>query len=1173
MLKALHTGDWHHSDIDNDATFPALQYLVEQAKLLNPSFIAVPGDLIRKRGHVSPNESYVLRNTVLALADIAPTIILPGNHDMSNRYDRVDAVKGLLGRLKEDMTTLHPQLFISTKPENFQIETKDGLVQIYTLPHPSKYAYLSKNTETDPSKLNEVLSSALQDILQGHDLHASQLSAGITKVMLGHGTIAGGLTDSEKIMTTENDLAIDRSWLPVHMDAIMYAHLHKRQSVAEAFYCGAIAPLTFGQEKMVPSFEMWEFPAGQPVTHRPVEIPVAHQLFTVEIKQDKFEGAVDPTAVVMSIVEPMGMAGARVRVRVEISREKAGLFNKSAVEEYLDAKQVYDHKIGVDTIDAINVRAEDMSQEQGMNDMLDTWASLDEDRGDSLDLMKEIESQVVANIPIEQMSKLSSVDYDITAIKATNFKPLIDVDIQTAKLGRITCIIGDNHVGKSQLAEIERFALWKQLRDGTTLDNAIRKGTRSATVIVEFIDMNNNKKYQVKRTLKLSKNGTASGDLVFSEQVGEEFKPLNEGTEGETQTNIEERVGTYAMYRATRFGSQSDIDFLCSLPPAKMKDTIQEALNFTQFEVRKEVAKKELDILQNAYDHATANLGPMKQRLLQEPTLRDQIGIVEEVKKGLDTSIADYQSQIASTQVKIDNIQEVSSEITRLQNLITEKNGLIATENSALTSAKNILGQVEAAKTGLQTIETLRTEIGTLTADRQVLLDAIEKDDVVLNGLRDEYSKLLPEKTNLETAIGAVKRTAENEIFNHNAKIDRCKDALARETKTAQLAKDVPCAEMDINSECSLLENANKAASEAVRLQAELTEIESTPPDTTEWDKTRQTLEGDLKVTTDTIVAINAKGDELRVPADERKKQSNEKYLSITTKQTALNLELTKGWDKVQEQILTAEANSTNATNNIARIEQEKVGVEGQLTKLSAEGTDISSLTATINELSAFLSASQGQHSMEVNKLAGLNQGLQQIEDTKREIEKIEGLNTSGLARIKAYMQYIAATGRDGIPYLLMEKALPRFEEYANGFLCVDEGFATTLRVKIAAVKDTQSGVSKNVPHTTFVDELGEFPLGEASGFQRTALGYALRAGLAQIQAQSAGIKIRHSIFDEGWGTFNEANLPLAQRMVQKLGEAFGRFIYITHIPALQEVADTIIEVTAVDGGAEITII
>ena len=47
----------------------------------------------------------------------------------------------------------------------------------------------------------------------------------------------------------------------------------------------------------------------------------------------------------------------------------------------------------------------------------------------------------------------------------------------------------------------------------------------------------------------------------------------------------------------------------------------------------------------------------------------------------------------------------------------------------------------------------------------------------------------------------------------------------------------------------------------------------------------------------------------------------------------------------------------------------------------------------------------------------------------------------------------------------------------------------------------------------------------------------------------------------------------LAKRMIQKLGEEFGKFLYITHIPVLQEVADTIIHVKSVDGGAVVEIL
>jgi len=121
-------------------------------------------------------------------------------------------------------------------------------------------------------------------------------------------------------------------------------------------------------------------------------------------------------------------------------------------------------------------------------------------------------------------------------------------------------------------------------------------------------------------------------------------------------------------------------------------------------------------------------------------------------------------------------------------------------------------------------------------------------------------------------------------------------------------------------------------------------------------------------------------------------------------------------------------------------------------------------------------------------------------------------------------------------------------------------------------VKDTQKGDARDEVVISFIDDRGSHPLGEASGFQRVAIGYALRASMAKIQADATGAVINHCIFDEGWGAFDQNNLMLARRMVQKLGEEFGQFFYITHVPVLQEIADTVIRVIPLDGGAGIVI-
>lgn len=1168
MITGLHTADWHHTDAVEDSTQPALDFMAQQVELLKPDFVAVPGDLIMKRGYITPTESLIIRETILRFAEVCPTIVIPGNHDMSNRYDRVDAVRGILDR-EDGLATIHPNLYVSSRPDRIDIEIKGRMFRFYTLPHPSKYIYLSQNTDIDPSLVDETITKKMEQICLGIATDVAALPSNWTPVMLAHGTVSGGVADSEAVLTNENDLAIDRTWLP-EIQAIMYGHLHKRQQVGRAFYCGQPAPLTFAQEKIEPSCEVWEFDDSGEVNHHPLMIPVAHQMFTIDIEADRFTDGVDPKQVVMDEIAKHSMTDAKVRLRIEIPQERRSFIDKTEIEKHLGSLGAHDKKVVIESIAPLKIRAENMEQGSGMSSMLEKWAELDDDRTASLDLMKQIEETVKADIPHEDLHDLVGTEYWVTRIRARNFKPLIDVDLVFSKLGKVICIIGPNHIGKSQIGEIERFALHKVLRKGGTLADAIRKGTDSAIVEEWFSTREGN--FKVERTLKRSKSGTASGEVILSKEVEEngvmKYRPMNEGTSGETQAAIVKKVGTYEMYQATRFGSQGNIDLLCNMGPAELTNTLQEAMNFNSFDLREKAAKKQLDILNKKYEHAKMELENLKTQLLEEDNIRESLGHLEETKKQKAVEVESLQTQLAQAQVDYNNASKTQSELKVVNETIGSLTGKLAAENSTITYNETLLGQSDAAKNGLEFIKISQEkhdnnhlDLSTISADISTHSSKIHELESDLATRREAGTVNSNRRTTLHTEVQNLLTARRNEVAALEDRIKTRKTA-------AELTTEVPCNGMDIQSECKLLSNANTAKTELVDLEQQLSNLK--PEDTSAQDKEIGELQVEMNNMTKEAEVVK----ESIKTEGATKEAAQLKYNTLKTESDSLLQKITDEkahhWGEIQEKILVANANIDNARKNVVSL-TESLQTENNK-KDAFVVIDSNQLQTKVDSLKSGVTGILSQQENTIRQIGVLENNLKAIEKIKTEITEMEELNKDGLSQIAAYNYYIAAVSRNGIPYLLMEKALPKFEKYANQFLCVNEGFEQTLRVQISSVKDTQKGESKDEIVISFVDDRGTHPLSESSGFQRVAIGYSLRASMAKVQGESTGTVIRHCFYDEGWGTFDSESLMLGRRMIEKLADEFGQFFYITHVPVLQEVADTIIEVVAVDSGAAIKI-
>ncbi len=59
---------------------------------------------------------------------------------------------------------------------------------------------------------------------------------------------------------------------------------------------------------------------------------------------------------------------------------------------------------------------------------------------------------------------------------------------------------------------------------------------------------------------------------------------------------------------------------------------------------------------------------------------------------------------------------------------------------------------------------------------------------------------------------------------------------------------------------------------------------------------------------------------------------------------------------------------------------------------------------------------------------------------------------------------------------------------------------------------------------------------------------------------------------DEGFGAYDQENLQHGKQMLLKFADEFERVIYITHVQGMQEIADTVLEVTPGADGSKIAI-
>ncbi len=1159
--KIIHFADLHLNEQNMEQTKPALDQIVQIVKKEKPDYVVFAGDMGVKRGYITPTEDYILKSAFMEMADVPSVTIIaiPGNHDITNRYDRVDTVTGILTR--SNGQEIHPDIIVRNA---IDIIHKNDITFV-TIPFPSKYNLLASGEVN--GDINIMIADKLKEAMLGLQVTLEKTNKPI--VVVGHGTISGGVSDNEMLMTTDIDMIIRREWLP-KAQAYLWGHLHYRQEIGTAqpvVYSGACSPLTFSQERHKPSVEKWVIEDGM-ARHEPIHLRIAHDLRTIEIGADAFKNGEPPMNVLKKLIGETDLKDAKIRLRYEIPKEKAGLIQKAELTRWMKDRGVFESKIVSQIMDDISIRAESIDSGMSQKALLSLWAGLDEERKPYLTSIHKIGTSTDLSIPNDDLHTLTGTDYEITRIRAKNFKPLIDVDLDFDRLGKTVCISGENHNGKSQLAEAERFALWKIIRRGTSLVDVVRHGaTDEAKVSVCFNSKGN--EYRVERTVALSSSGRAKGDVAFSIKVDEGYKPLNEGTAIETQKAIERIVGSYAMYRATRFGSQSEIDLLCRMLPSELKDTLQEAINVGVYDIRKAIAQKKADQIDKQNQQKIDEIEALKEKVEPEQEITNVLAIHSIRKSDIEKDIENVEAKMDELNLKVERAKLAQEQINRKIERKMQLEQNLTNEDNTVIRLEKILENKDKVDEGIKKVKTLKHQYNIADTEYEKVseLNGIyaEKKHSLRFDILDMGKEIQESKLRSDT----LRRDKDMLIATHESEQRQLNHELATSKSSGNLVDSVPCAGTDINSKCDLLIHARQSLSQAEVIEKKIKDLKD--PDTTEHDdkikaslQKREQLAQNIAKANEKIDMLDKEGkDEMnKYPLAEKKEDIRE----------ALHAEEKKKWNNIKQELMIAEEKIAHASKNSKRITAELVTLDADIRSLQEQASGEFTCRQELMSAKQVLTTIKAEKDSLLDKIGRATQQLNNIEEWKNTLKVLEDEMTETVKTIIAYKLYLQAVSRDGLPFLLLERALPRFEQYANDFLCVDEGFPNALRIQIQSQKELQSGDARDEVVIKYIDDRGTHPLGEASGWQKVAVGYALRASLAKVQAMATGSEINHCIYDEGWGTCDQNNILMGRRMIQKFGEEFGKFFYITHMETLKEIADTTIHVNAVDGGATIEI-
>lgn len=166
------------------------------------------------------------------------------------------------------------------------------------------------------------------------------------------------------------------------------------------------------------------------------------------------------------------------------------------------------------------------------------------------------------------------------------------------------------------------------------------------------------------------------------------------------------------------------------------------------------------------------------------------------------------------------------------------------------------------------------------------------------------------------------------------------------------------------------------------------------------------------------------------------------------------------------------------------------------------------------------------------------------------------------------------AFGKDGVPALLIEQALPQIESKANDLLDrLSDGQMSIRFATQAEYKDKKRDDLKETLDIQISDGAGLRDYEMFSGGERFRVDFAIRLALSEVLAQRKGARLQTLIIDEGFGSQDAQG---RQRLIEAINTVrgdFAKILVITHLDELKDAFPTRIEVEKTERGSTVRVI
>ena len=206
-------------------------------------------------------------------------------------------------------------------------------------------------------------------------------------------------------------------------------------------------------------------------------------------------------------------------------------------------------------------------------------------------------------------------------------------------------------------------------------------------------------------------------------------------------------------------------------------------------------------------------------------------------------------------------------------------------------------------------------------------------------------------------------------------------------------------------------------------------------------------------------------------------------------------------------------------------------------------------------------------------QLGGALQAVEVLGTLKNRVKNLVSEREEITYQISLLKSLERSFGKDGVPALLIEQALPEIEEQANNLL--DKLTSGEMSVRFETqqeYKDKKRNDKRETLNILISDSAGMRDYEMFSGGEAFRVNFAIRLALSRILAKRAGARLQTLVIDEGFGSQDSEGRQKLVEAINLIRDDFEKILVITHLEELKDAFSTRIEIEKTRKGSEIRI-